>query len=105
MIAAPSLAYHQEISADDQRLRPQGAGADSQLIDSTRLSAVSHLKSTPNQLYSQETIAVVVVVVVVDDDYEYRTPPAQKVTTLKVRFRHIGKGKPMPMDDAELDGR
>ena len=100
MIAAPSLAYHQEISADDQRLRPQGAGADSQLIDSTRLSAVSHLKSTPNQLYSQETIAVVV-----DDDYEYRTPPAQKVTTLKVRFRHIGEGKPMPMDDAELDGR
>ena len=103
MIAAPSLAYHQEISADDQRLRPQGAGADSQLIDSTRLSAVSHLKSTPNQLYSQETIAVVVVVVV--DDYEYCTPPAQKVTTLKVRFRHIGEGKPMPMDDAELDGR
>lgn len=99
MITAPPPAYHQEIALDEHHVRPQGVDADSQLIDSTRLSAVFHLKSTPNQLYSQETLAVV------DDDNKYCTPPAQKVTTLKVRFRHIGEGKPMPMDDAELDGR
>lgn len=91
MIAAPPPAYHQEISIDDARLRPQGAGADSQLVDVTLRSAILHLKTSFEHLVRE------------NDEYEYTPPPPQAVTTKRVRFRYLGPGKPMPRDDEEFE--
>ena len=88
MIAAPPPAYHQEISIDDARLRPQGAGADSQLVDVTLRAAITQMTTSFERLLSFS-----------DDSDVYVAPGLKSVSTKRMRIIHRGPIQPTPVDE------
>jgi len=91
MIAAHPPAYHQEIAIDEQRVRPHGVGADSQLVDVTLRFAVSQMTKSFEDLLSG-----------IEEMEVYIAPGLKKSLSKRMRVVHRGPLQPMPVDEAFL---
>ena len=86
MITALPPAYYRELTVEEGSLRPRGFSDDARLMEHVSIDTARHLFSTPGSFIPAE-----------NDDYE--VPPPQSVVTKKVRFRYLGPGKPLPLDE------
>jgi hypothetical protein len=81
-------AYIQPIENDEFKHRPKGASSDSSQLDELSKKVVLHLMSTPRHFLE--------LTIVYD---EYQPPRPLNVVTKRVRFRYVGEGKPLPLDE------
>ena len=92
MLTATPPAYYQEFEKEESRQGPRGASSDSTQIDEISKRAFQHLISTPRHYVEFEQMGE-----------EYNPPIPTSVTRKRVRFRYVGPGKPLPLEEDNDD--
>lgn len=88
MLTATPPAYYQQIEIDEFKQSPRGASNDSSQLDELSKQVFLHLTATARHWMKPNDL---------DDDYH--PPQAVNVVTKRVRFRYVGPGKPLPLDE------
>lgn len=88
MIAVTPPAYYQQIEIDEFKQRPRGTSSDSSELDELSKRVFLHLMATPRHFLERN-----------GGDDEYNPPQAVTVVTKRVRFRYVGPGKPLPLEE------
>jgi hypothetical protein len=88
MITATPPAYYQQVEIDEFKQGPRGASSDSNQLDELSKRVFLHLIATPRHFLDSN-----------GGDDEYHPPQAVAVVTKRVRFRYVGPGKPLPLDE------
>ena len=91
MLTATPSAYYQEFDREESR-HPRGASSDSTQIDEISKRVFQHLISTPRHYVEFDQMGE-----------EYNPPIPTSVTSKRVRFRYVGPGKPLPLEEGNDD--
>jgi hypothetical protein len=88
VITATPPAYCQQIEIAEFKQRPQGASSDSSQLDELSKRVFLHLRTTPRHFLEPDGVFD-----------EYQPPLPVSAVTKRVRFRFVGAGKPLPLDE------